>query len=416
MTREEAKQHFWQTYAQGMCKEALRQVDQYYRQHKEYLAKEFAASFIAFCRYLRQQQEAGRKEKVGLICCSMLYTALLREEQIWRFDAYDKTEYLDEQECSQRFDTPWLFRPLYEACLQMEQERKKYAGKISSSYIDTIKRRQMYGYIPYAILLARQALKQAVCSEEFAGINKEAILEVRVGEYHDLSERVYCYDVTPNDNAATKRWLEKKLRKSYFCIALTDFDLSGGDYSDITLSYTRMSRSRLHRVNLSEALLYGTDFSQCSIADSDFSYGNISGAIFDHATIQQSTFQECYGSETDLYQEEGTEDEMLVDILPGVSFRESKIERSDFSCAELKNADFSGATICNVSFQDSNLEGAIFKDATLEQCDFYGTDLRQAQFQDAVVTGCQFEEADLENASFSDSAFSEVQKRQIITS
>lgn len=421
MTREEVQQHFWQTYARDMCKHALKQVDQYYRQHKEELAKEFAESFIAFCRYLQQQQIAGEKREVGLICCSMLYTALLQEQQVWRFDAYDKTSYLDEQECSLKFDTSWLFRPLYETCLQLEQERKKYAGKISSSYIDTIKRRQAYYYLPYAVLIARQALKEAVWSEAFSAIKKEPIVEIRLGEYHDGSERVYCHDVTPKDSAKIKRWLEKKLRKSYFCIALTGLDLSDGDYSGITLSYTRMSNTLLHHVNLSDTLLYGTELRQCSIDGSDFSYSQISGAIFDHAIIHHTTFQHSYGSATDLYQEEGTEDEMRIDILIGASFCESQIKESNLSYSELEKVDFRGATLSDVSFRYSNLEGAIFKDAILTYCDFRGANLSRAQFPNTLLTDCQFEEANLHDASFSadyanHADFSEIQKQQISTS
>lgn len=418
MTREEAQQHFWHTCARDMCKQALEQVDQYYRQHRDRLAEELAATFVDFFRQVRQMQDARQKKIVSYLCCSMLYIALLQEKPVWRLDAYDKNGYNDEQECSLRFDTSWLFSPLYQTCRKLEQERKKYAGKINPCYVDTIKRRQAFAYLPYMILTARQALKQAVFSEEFSAINKESRVNIWVGEYKDLSETVYCYDVTVKDSANIKRWLEKKIEDSYFGTVLTDLDLSYGDYEGNTLSYARLNRCLLKQVNLSDTLLFGSDFSQCVINGSDFSYSQMNGAIFDDAIIKGTTFQQSCGSQTDLYHEEGTEEEMLIDILAGASFHHTQIIETDFSYSDLTGADFSGAKLEQVSFRDSSLDKTNFQEAILNGCDFRGADLSHAQLQKAVLINCQFEDADLNDARFPSGCLTSInldeeQKRQI---
>lgn len=417
MTREEAQQRFWQSYAQTMCKQALEQVDQYYRQHRDNLAEEFVAAFTNFFRQVRQKQDKGQKGKVSYFCCSMLYTALLRDQPAWRMDAYDKNAYNDEQECSISFDTPWLFDPLQECCRKLDQERRKYAGKINPCYIDSIKRQQAFRYIPYAILCARQALKQAVNSEEFSALHKEERVNFWVGEYKDLSETVYCYDVTVKDSAKIKRWLEKRIEDEYFGSILTDLDLSNGDYEGTTLSYARLTGSILKQVNISDALLYGSEFSKCIIQDGDFSYSQINGAIFDNAIIQGTTFQESDGSQTDLYHGEGTE-EMLIDILAGASFRQSEITQTDFSYSELKEADFTDAKLEQVSFAYAYLAEVNFQNAVLVGCDFSGADLSSAKMQNAVFTDCKFNEADLQNTCFSSGSLKEIcldelQKQQI---
>ncbi len=399
MTREEAQQHFWQTCAREMCRQALQMTDQYYRQHKDRLADEFAQVFSEFCRKIRRFQNSGRKGKIGTICCSMLYTALMQEQPAWRLDAYDDNYYFDEQECAAYFNTPWLYTPLYETCRHLQQMSKKYAGKINPGYIDSIKRRQAFKYIPYPVLVARQGLKQAVQSPEFAAIDKEETVNIRLGEYHDISEVIYCYDVSRKNNAEIRKWLEKK-HDDYFCRVLTDLDLSSGDYSGITLSYSRLTKSILRQVNLQDTVLYGTDFSLCVIEDSNFSASLLHGAIFDGAVISRTTLEDSYASQTDLHDED-SEDQMLIDILAGASFCGSRLTEVNLSYCDLDNTDFTGATLNSVSFRYSSAAGINFQDAVLTGCDFRGTDLRDAQFQNTIITNCQFEGAYLENTCFS---------------
>jgi uncharacterized protein YjbI with pentapeptide repeats len=373
---------------------------------------------IEFFQSIRVLQEKGIKQNVNYIFCSFLYSALLQEQPVWRFDAYDENHYFDEAECTGNFDTPWLFKELREACKDLDLVRRKYAGKINSAYVDIIKRQQAYCYMVFPTLIMRQALKDAVQSAEFARLGKGNLVEFRIGEYRDISEVVSSYVDSKQDSAKMKAWLEKKFDDKYFCSCLTDLDLSYGDYSACNLSYARLTKSMLRKVNLMEALLYGADFSHCLIEDSNFNECDLNGAYFNKAVIKRTNFRRCWGEATMLH--EDPDSEYLTDLFPSATFCNGNLEEVDFFCASLEHTDFTNAVLSKVSFRRGSLEGAKFNNVVLNDCDFSDADLSGASFGGAVVSNCKFDGAELRATEFPQEVdhamFTDEQRQQIIFS
>jgi len=408
MTSEQAIKQFWETYAEARCRQAFVQTEDYYHKHKEQLVAEMAQQIIAFLRHIKMQQEIGAKASISYIFCSFLYSAFMQSRPIWRWDAYDKSHYLDEQECTGYFDTPWLFAELNAAYAELDQERRKYVGKINVAYLDIIKRQQAYYYSIYPTVVIRQALKEVVKSEEFAAIQKGETVEFRLGEYHDVTEVVYSHKERKQDSAKIKAWLEKKFDDKYFTTCLTDLELSNGDYSLCNLSYARLTNSTLKHVNLQESLLYGTDFSHCCIEDSDFSHSWMSGASFTEVSMKRTRFYHCMASETAEYDD--SEQHILVDLFSETSFCKGQLTDVEFFYASLDQADFTGATLHQVSFASCSLIGACFKNTILMDCDFTNADATEATFLGATLTRCKF------SKEVDSTLFTAEQRQQLILS
>lgn len=71
------------------------------------------------------------------------------------------------------------------------------------------------------------------------------IVEVRVGEYLDISESVYRKDSDPTDETEIRKWLAERIEGAYGYGALERLDLAGGDYSEMDFRYSAFARALL---------------------------------------------------------------------------------------------------------------------------------------------------------------------------
>ncbi len=86
-------------------------------------------------------------------------------------------------------------------------------------------------------------------------------------------------------------------------------------------------------------------------------------------------------------------------------FANSTLTGVDFSNADFKGTDFTGAVLEDVSFKNTKLIGAIFSGTQLQGVDFTNVDLRGAELSNVHFHLCLLEGADFRGASFSNVTF-----------
>jgi uncharacterized protein YjbI with pentapeptide repeats len=150
-------------------------------------------------------------------------------------------------------------------------------------------------------------------------------------------------------------------------------DISGEDYSGLTLPQAIFANADLNNTNFSNSSLNGANFKGCfNIKGVNFQNAKLSGAIFDGLDLTGFNFS-------------GTD-------LSGASFKGTTLTNAVFDNADLSNADLSVAI---------SVKGCSFKNATLFCTSFSAQLLTGVVFTGAQMTGTVFSNTDLTVATFS---------------
>ncbi|MED0679992.1 pentapeptide repeat-containing protein [Aneurinibacillus thermoaerophilus] len=362
MEKEEALQHFIKNEAIPRITESLLALEDYFQTHKDTLVHDFIHSFQHLCHIIKERQEQGEKGKIGYITYSMLRTEIMEERSIYGIEATDSRWFFYPKACQAEYDAGWAFFFLDELENELEKARKAYMGEITKLDIEKLKLKEAAKYHQYVISLARYAMPQAVLLPAYLEIEKEEELEIRVGEYRDLSEVVYKEDARIKDAETMKEWLEEKEEYAYAYEVFSHLDLSYGEYEGIDLRYANMKQSNLSHSTLCGCTLIGTAFTLCDLEEADLSYSLIHEADFSQSNLKGAMFREVEGSS-------GLLDPSSWDM-PGfmsVSFIGANLEGADFTRANLKGAVFVGANLTATNFTGANLERAIFSMEDMEK-------------------------------------------------
>ncbi|PZM61938.1 hypothetical protein [Paenibacillus dendritiformis] len=191
MNKEEAIQHFMDVFVATKKASKLLELEKYYRTHQEELVIGFLNSFREICQLIRRQQEEEQKGKIAYITYSMLRSELLANRGVCIIEAFDHRWYLDKEKCVSHYDASWAFQFLHELMRELEPERKRYAGLIHAADMDQIKLAEAVHFFRHVSSLAIHAVSQAIELDEYIAIEKHDGLEVRIGEYFDISEMIY---------------------------------------------------------------------------------------------------------------------------------------------------------------------------------------------------------------------------------
>lgn len=286
MRKIDALQHFKESFVKEKSAETMLALEDYYQKHKDTLAAEFIQSFRQACLKIKEMQSRGQKGKIGYITYSMLRTAIMEGQGTHIVDAYDKYWFFDGQECRAAYDAGWAFGFLDRLAQEMEEGRKVYGGILSTPDIENIKLKEAGKYNQYVVELARYAMPGAAALKEFAEIERDEELEVRVGEYMDISEVVYKEDRREKDSGEIKEWLEEKLQYQYAYNVLKNLDLSEGNYEGIDLRYTNLEGSSFTGSNMRGCILAGAKFNRCLLQRVNFEGANLEGADFEDADLR----------------------------------------------------------------------------------------------------------------------------------
>ncbi len=366
MNRTDALRHFKETYVKEKSNEKLFLLEEYFQEHKDCLSIAFVESFRQACIKIKEMQLKKEKGKIGYITYSMLRTGIAEGKADYLLEAFDKHWFLDFEECHAGYDAGWAFGFLNGLRTELEEKGKLYIGAVVASDVGNIIQSEAGKFNEYVISLARYAMPLAIALDEYKEIDKEEELEVRVGEYRDISEVVCKEDTGVKNSEKIREWLNERLEDEYSFEVFRGLDLQAGDYNHSDLSYADFMGSNLSKSRMTGCILVGTKFSGGFLEGADLSGSLIYGADFSHCSLKGAVFCGAEGAE-------GLHDRLYWERpgYTGVSFKGAELEGADFKKADLKGAVFIGADLKNVNFTEADLKNAVFlkKDSGLLNLD-----------------------------------------------
>jgi BTB/POZ domain-containing protein KCTD9 len=354
--------------------------EQLYQANRKPLKEAFIRHFDKLCREVAELQSIGEKGAIGHFTYSMLRTRLQEGRGVYLVEASDETWLFDPASVAGEYDASWAFGYLDELQLLLEEERQRpgspYTGGISRPDLEKLLLRESQHGHQYVIALLRWAMPEAMLTEGFRKLEQCGIVEVRVGEYLDISESVYRKDSDPMDETEIRKWLAERIEGAYGYGALERLDLAGGDYSEMDFRYSAFRESAFGGSSFAESNLVGTVWEGCDLTDTEWNQGWLHGASFENCRLVGALF---HRAEADC----GLPDPENWEI-PGfheVSFAGADLSEAEFVLARLRGARFTGA----------KLTGAILGWCDLTDADFRGADLRGTNFSGSCLTGAQMD-------------------------
>ncbi|WP_052410330.1 pentapeptide repeat-containing protein [Paenibacillus durus] len=380
MYDEEALNHFREAVLKPWHTQALLSLDREYHRRREELAAGFLAHFQDFCRSILESQLAGDKGALGYITYSMLRTGLLDGQAVYLAEGLDAGWFFDRRPVQASYDPQWAFAPLQRAVEEWEPAARKYAGKLPRPLLEKLRLSEAEHFHSYVAELIRYAMPQAAELPEFQALSKEAVFEVRAGEYLDHSITVYKEDKRGLSSQQIREWLGERSEEEYAYAAIEGANLSSGTYSGLDFRYTAFRECDLSFARMSLCVLIGTHWRNCLLDGADFSHSLLHGADFSGCRLQRSVFLSVRGGRP--------LEEAAEWVMPG--FAGMRFAGADLTGAKLSFADLRGAV-----FAGANLSGADLTGADLRGADFTGADLSGAVLEGAVLDGAVLEAADL---------------------
>jgi uncharacterized protein YjbI with pentapeptide repeats len=151
-------------------------------------------------------------------------------------------------------------------------------------------------------------------------------------------------------------------------VSLEGADLSGGDYSLLTLQNANLHKVFMVNVTLDEVDLSGTDISNADLSDSNFANSNLSC----------SNLRETY-------------------------IQDARLENVDLHNADISHANLTGSDLTNANISGANLNGADLGSFLSEDGDYYrsAANLINANLSTAILTDTDLTEANLTGANLS---------------
>lgn len=395
MNPSKAFQHFLENGAAEEYANSLLALTQYEHDNRSRLVEDCSQAFLALFRTISEEQSRAGKGTIRYIFCSFLYTLLQAGQGMYRLDAYDQEWFFDPVECTADYNAKWAYDFLHELCDCLNEKRKKYAGRITRYDIDLFKRLEANKFSVYVEAVAREAVKAAVKSPEFAAIAKEDFLEIFFGEYKDQCRPIYCHDTRTKDIENIKKQLAENSTGDAAFSVWEQLDFSGMKFDQTDLRYARLTGSIIDNAAFDQAMLWGVDFTHTRIADSGFIRNEMPGADFSYAKITSSRFSYINGEPC------GLEREPYNGNVPPARFYKANLEQVHCYESLLNWVSFLGADLAECVFTNCDMQRVNFQGASLKDCTFRSTDLREADFRGAAIMNCDFSTSALEGAIFS---------------
>jgi uncharacterized protein YjbI with pentapeptide repeats len=188
---------------------------------------------------------------------------------------------------------------------------------------------------------------------------------------------------------------------------LHDLDFSNADLSGADLSGADLRGAKLVGSKLVDAKLRGAKLNLAWIMGADFSHADLSGADLETLVVSaglQTLPQEAAkfvganlsgAKVTARFNLDDMRGANLSHIRASADMRNQSMGliRTEFSQANLADANFQGAALAHVNFEFAKLSRANFSGADLSDADFTGADLTDADLTDAKTTGADFTNA-----------------------
>jgi len=186
---------------------------------------------------------------------------------------------------------------------------------------------------------------------------------------------------------------------------VAEVDLSGVDFSGLSLLGIDFRGARLVGANFDGAFLLGSDFT-----GADLSGANLSRAILSRANFAEADLTGC--------KLQGTQWKMAM--LPGAILASLDLSGVDFTGIVAPQADFTKCRLTGANFQRAQLAASTFAEAVVEQADFRLATLTFADFRRVKGAKAIFDDAKLTNfrggegADFTGASFKRVQAEESV--
>ena len=127
---------------------------------------------------------------------------------------------------------------------------------------------------------------------------------------------------------------------------------------------------------------------------------------FQGATIEKSLFYFPVLSDGNFYESTfGSDVDFSSSLLMRVNATYSKFTDCQLNHVQSQNATFDSSTLINVTFLNGLFSGVSFRRSSMKNCDFSNADLRFSQWTGATCENCLFNSTDLTGANFSGAKF-----------
>lgn len=146
-----------------------------------------------------EASNGGFKDKIKYIHGSFLRVKLLEGKFIYKFEAFDKNGYFDLVDTSEDYDATWIYSPLKRIWEELNQEVKKYTGKLDFTDVQNLIMEEMIGFNGYIVHLAKETMEKFDI-KEYIEQDYELDLEIRIGEYRGFDEAIFTTDETEELN------------------------------------------------------------------------------------------------------------------------------------------------------------------------------------------------------------------------
>ncbi|MBE0338723.1 pentapeptide repeat-containing protein [Paenibacillus sp. 23TSA30-6] len=353
-------------------------------------------AFRGYCQKIRQEQQEGRKGKIGYITYSMLRTTWLEERPVYLVEAANALWVLDPEPIRFEWDTNWTYSYWTDLQQKLRREVEKQQVSLPELGWEQVMLEAAVHIHVLVVNMMRLVIKKAMCLPEFQKLEREETFEIRVGEYMDHTVSVYKEDRRVMEANEIRSWLEEQEEHAYSYQALEGIQLSDGDYSQLDFRYTAFRQIEIEHSRLHGCVLVGTIWQESQLQGTDFTYSLLHGADFSGCSMRGAILDAVMGN-------------------AGYGLDASL----DWEPLGFAGVDFTGTSLQGAHFQDAQLRGAVFQEALLQRAFLNGADLTDACFAGADVSGASFEGACLIRADFTGAnvqgvIFTDEQRREAI--
>ena len=396
--RSEALKHFEEEYINPYVREMKKNIEKYIDDHRKELTEAFVENFRTLCRKIKEMQKEGRKGKIAYITYSFNIHNLQKESRDYVVQAYGNEWFLEEgEECKISYNVGWLYDFLDDFYGRLFEISKKYMSNINASDMDQVWKKGVIHCDVKLLNFTKRAIKEAVKTEEFKALDKEEVLEIRLGQEKGYNEIIYKMDTRVKDSKKMKEWLESG-EKNYSYSVLQNLDLSGGNYKGITCNNTDFSGS-----NLSDS-----NFEGASLIESVFVKSIINGVNFYRSSLPETDFSDTVLENSDL-QEAG----LRLAILARAQFINCNLNNAKLYSSDLSYCTFKNSFLTNTKFYETNLENADLSGNNFMGAVFFRTKLIGADLSNADLTGTEFINIDFTTFKFDNAKFANNKVKEI---
>jgi uncharacterized protein YjbI with pentapeptide repeats len=189
--------------------------------------------------------------------------------------------------------------------------------------------------------------------------------------------------------------------------ALREQDLSGADFSGLSLQRADFRSARLAGAHFAATRLAGADFSQADLAGADFKGADLRGAKFsgadlDRACLESATLSGAELCDAVLTQANLREADLSDARLMRAQLGQANLYRCVLKGADLEHADLSEANLSEADLTKARLSFTLFEGADLTRAVLRRAVAPSSAFNRTVLTQTDFSEAQLEDGNFCD--------------